>query len=157
MNQRIILFTVTCLFISLLGAQAQQKPQSPVKESSTGKKAQIYNGLEISILSFQRVKEREVMPNFPQKMKANSGYEFAVLTLKVKPMEAEKKLDVSLLQLYDVNGGSYKCLLLNTDLCDSELGKEITCDLPFTVPEAIQLNKLQIGDVSFDLKNLEKK
>jgi hypothetical protein len=157
MNQRIISLTITCLFISLLAVQAQQRSQPPTKEPSAGKKTQIHDGLEITVLSIQRTKEREVMPHFPQKMRAESGYEFAVLTLKVKPLESEKKLDVSLLQLSDVNGSSYKCLFKETDLCDGTPGNETTCDLPFAVPEGIQLSKLQIGEVSFDLKNLEKK
>lgn len=157
MNLRVLRLIALCLLISLIAVAANQRSSPPQKEPAVGNKAQIHNGLEITILSLQRTKEREVMPHFPQKMRARSGDEFALLTLKVKRLDSEKKLDVGLLELFDVNGRSYKCLFKETDLCDPRIGNEITCELPFAIPEGIELIKLQIGEASFDLKTLERK
>jgi hypothetical protein len=164
MNKRTPLINLLLLTFLLLQVQTNTScsdTQGPAEQSAVaGRMAEsateTYGGLRLTVVSIERTKEREVLPNFPEKMKAARGYEFVIVHLKVKALEADKKLDVSHLQLLDVTGGKHKCVFEATDLCDPRLGEEATCDLPFAVPEGARLAKLQTGDVFIDLEKIEK-
>jgi len=95
------------------------------------------------------------MPNFPEKMRAKQGHEFALLTLKVKALEAGKNLKVDQLKLFDEKGNKNQCVYEHTDLCEAEPGKETTCTLPFSVPKGARITRLQFGDQFVDLEKLE--
>lgn len=103
------------------------------------------------------MKEREVLPGFPEKMQAKEGYELAIVQLRVKVSEGGKMLDVTQLQLLDARENKYKCALVRTNLCDAKAGEETTCELPFLVPEGVMLAKLQVGEAFIDLATIEKR
>lgn len=100
---------------------------------------------------------RETAFGAPFRVRAGKGYEFVIVHLNVKALEAGRKLDASRLQLHDINGKKHKCEWKETDLCDAPLSEEVTCKLPFLVPEGTALTKLQTGDVFIDLARIEKK
>lgn len=135
-------------------------PQSKADSSASRPEEsapQTYDGVQVTVLDIQRAQEIEVMPNFPEKMRAKQGHEFASLTLKVKVLEAGKNLEVDQLKLLDEKGNKNRCAYEHTDLCETELGKETTCTLPFSVPKGTRLTRLQFGDQFIDLEKLEAK
>ena len=152
----IIRLTISSVLMALSAAYAQKAIQPQGKPSAVSKE-QLVKGLEITVLSLQKAKEREILPHFNQTMRALEGYEFAVLTLNVKTLELGKGLDVSPVQLQDMSGTPNPCICKSTDLCDSKVGDATTCDPPFTGPEGLQFSKLQIEDVSFDLNDVTTK
>jgi hypothetical protein len=79
------------------------------------------------------------------------------LTLRVKVLEAGKNLDVGQLKLLDEKGNKHRCAYVHTDLCESALGKETTCTLPFSIPKGARITKLQFGDQFIYLEKLEAK
>ncbi len=121
-----------------------------VEESAT----QTYRGVQVTILEIQRAKEVEVMPNFPEKIRAKQGHEFALLRFRVKVLEAGKNLEVGQLKLLDAQGNKNKCTYERTDLCEAAQGEETICTLPFAVPEGARLTSLQFGDQFVDLENV---
>jgi hypothetical protein len=114
------------------------------------------DGVQLTVLSITRAKEREVLPGFPtgQKMVAKKGTDFALLQLKVKSVAAGKQLDIKRLQLQDAKGNTFKCVYEATDLCETKGGDAATCELPFSVTEGVALSKLKFGDAVIDLSKV---
>lgn len=141
------------------GAQTEKAADTKSTASPSEDKSSVttYDGLQLTIISIERMKEREVLPGFPEKMRAKKGYELAMVQLRVKVSAAGKKLDVSQLQLRDARENNYSCALVATDLCDAKPGEETTCELPFLVPEGVTLTKLQVGAEFIDLAKVEKR
>jgi hypothetical protein len=115
------------------------------------------DGVQLTVLSITRAKEREVLPGFStgQKMVAKKGTDFALLQLKVKSVTAGKQLDLKHLELQDAKGNTFKCVYEATDLCETKGSDAARCELPFTVTEGVALSKLKFGDAVIDLSKVK--
>lgn len=141
------------------GGQREKAADTKSTASPSEDKSSVttYDGLQLTVLSIERMKEKEVLPGFPEKMRAKKGYELAMVQLRVKVSAAGKKLDVTQLELRDARENKYRCALVRTNLCDAKPGEETTCELPFLVPEGVTLTKLQVGAEFIDLAKVEKR
>lgn len=160
-----LLLTASCTQRQAAPANKSEQPPKTAETTSANSSSEsrtsagTHDGVQLTVLSISRTKERDVLPGFStgQKMVARKGSEFALVQLKVKSLEAGKKLDVKRLELWDAKGNKYKCVYEATDLCDPRPGDETTCELPFNVPAGVVLTKLHLGDLVIDLAGVEKK
>ena len=130
---------------------------SKASPSEANAAAATSDGVELTVLSITRAKEREVLPGFStgKKMVAKKGTEFALLQLQVKSIAAGKQLDIKRLELQDAKGNTSKCVYEATDLCETKGGDAATCELPFSVTEGVTLSKLKFGDAVIDLSKVK--
>lgn len=173
MRRAYLVVTLSCVLTGFgAGADAGQQgrpPQSPPpaanqapeKTETDAPLTQVFEGLRVTVLAVERVKECQLMagPNpIGPKLTADAGQDCALVRLKVAALNAGGKaaLDVSRIELVSADGSKYKSRFSYTSACSPGAQPEKTCGLPISVPTAAKLKRLQIGDVSFDLEKLEK-
>lgn len=123
----------------------------------SGSSARTPDGLEISVLGVERVREwqMELMPGMPgPKLEARPGYEIAVMHLGLKSVvPGAKSLDVKSLGIFDAGGQTHRCDVEATDICDLGPQGEATCKLPCTIPENIAIAGVKSGETSVKLES----
>ena len=115
-----------------------------------GSRATTPDGLEITVLDIERVKEwqMELMPGMPgPKLQTQPGNDIAVLHLGLKSTaQGAKNLDVKSLGIVDASERTHRCPIEATDICELSPQGSATCKLPCGVPETVVIAGMKAGD-----------
>ena len=150
-----ILSVSTSLALAQTRSSSEKQAPNPVTDSQDQKPV-VAENLEFRVLAVTRVQEwiipgSEKMPNGPFRIQAKSGYEVAIIRLKVKRLEsAAKGIETASASLHDSAGNEYRANYFPDKVGTVDEHEAV---FAFNIPTGTKLAKIQLTPaVGIELK-----